>query len=418
MWHFEPGDVMDHQMTLSAHRRAGLAAIARREWLLRVLALAAAGCRRGDDRARSRHTTVTVGYKEKNLNPAYDEPDKRLVFLPLVIENQTGELEGRLAERWEYSADYREWIFHLRPGVRWHDEVPRDRRGREVQSRPALTPGRARLRPLGVRTGGDAGRDDRHRPVQGSSGELIPTSHGRSVIPSIDWSGSNPATIAGWDFWTHPLGNGPYRFVRYVPQLLIEFEANPEYYRGAPSIKRVRLTFSRQPSGIDLLSENVDQSDLLDARQAATLAADGRFRVYHAHVETSILTLWWQHRHPCFRDPRVREALTLAINRRELRQLLGVPDSIPLVDGPFSRRQLQRGTVAAALEHDPARARMLLDAAGWLPRGAGRARELDGRPFRFTAIVRGGEVTSSHAAAVYSPGSAPACWGSHGDPDG
>ncbi len=38
--------------------------------------------------------------------------------------NETGEWEGRLAERWEHSPDYREWTYYLRPGVRWHDGVP------------------------------------------------------------------------------------------------------------------------------------------------------------------------------------------------------------------------------------------------------------------------------------------------------
>ena len=31
-------------------------------------------------------------------------------------------------------------------------------------------------------------------------------------------------------FWTHRVGNGPFRFVRYVPQTMIEFERNPDYY--------------------------------------------------------------------------------------------------------------------------------------------------------------------------------------------
>ena len=109
---------------LTAHRRAVLAAIARREWLLQMLALGAACCARREDRRGSLGTTVTIAYEEENLEIDYDEPDKRLVFLPLLSENQNGELEGRLAEAWEHSADYREWTYHLRPGIRWHDGVP------------------------------------------------------------------------------------------------------------------------------------------------------------------------------------------------------------------------------------------------------------------------------------------------------
>ena len=43
-----------------------------------------------------------------------------MVFLPLVAfeGDETGELEPRLAEQWEHSMDYREWIFWLRRNVR------------------------------------------------------------------------------------------------------------------------------------------------------------------------------------------------------------------------------------------------------------------------------------------------------------
>ncbi|MCH7921110.1 MAG: hypothetical protein IIC50_24465, partial [Planctomycetes bacterium] len=34
-----------------------------------------------------------------------------------------GRLVGRLARRWEHSPDYREWTYHLRTDVRWHDGV-------------------------------------------------------------------------------------------------------------------------------------------------------------------------------------------------------------------------------------------------------------------------------------------------------
>ena len=41
-------------------RRAALAAIARREWLLQMLALGAAGCRQGGDRAYARGNTLVM----------------------------------------------------------------------------------------------------------------------------------------------------------------------------------------------------------------------------------------------------------------------------------------------------------------------------------------------------------------------
>ena len=37
------------------------------------------------------------------------------------------------------------------------------------------------------------------------------------------------------------MGSGAYKFVKYVPDQYIEFEANPDYYFGKPKIDRVVL---------------------------------------------------------------------------------------------------------------------------------------------------------------------------------
>ncbi|MEO7682590.1 MAG: ABC transporter substrate-binding protein, partial [Gemmatimonadaceae bacterium] len=44
--------------------------------------------------------------------------------IPLMALTDKGEYEGRLAERWEHSPDFREWTYYLRQGVRWHDGHP------------------------------------------------------------------------------------------------------------------------------------------------------------------------------------------------------------------------------------------------------------------------------------------------------
>jgi ABC-type transport system substrate-binding protein len=72
-------------------------------------------------------TTITIlhGSDEWLLNPFNDDEAKFLVFVPLVKYREPGsEAQPALAERWEHSPDYRNWTFHLRRDVRWHDGVP------------------------------------------------------------------------------------------------------------------------------------------------------------------------------------------------------------------------------------------------------------------------------------------------------
>ena len=73
---------------------AAFATIARREWLLRMLALGAAGCRRAADRASTRDSTgdhCLLG-GDHALSPHEDESAKFLLFLPLVIADTRGTL--------------------------------------------------------------------------------------------------------------------------------------------------------------------------------------------------------------------------------------------------------------------------------------------------------------------------------------
>ncbi len=89
-----------------------------------LLVLAAAACEPASDRDELRGSTVTIAYYERGLYPDEDVPAKFLTFLSLTTLDEEGELEGRLARRWEHSPDYREWTYHLRTDVRWHDGVP------------------------------------------------------------------------------------------------------------------------------------------------------------------------------------------------------------------------------------------------------------------------------------------------------
>lgn len=52
------------------------------------------------------------------------------------------------------------------------------------------------------------------------------------VLPKHLVKGLDPERFLDWEFWTHPVGNGPYRYVRRIPQTIVELEANPDYYPG------------------------------------------------------------------------------------------------------------------------------------------------------------------------------------------
>ncbi len=367
-----------------------------------TLAFAAAGCGRRGNQARAKHSTITVLNEddERVLGPQYDDPPKFLVFLPLVTWNTKAELEGRLAQSWEHSPDYRTWTVHLRKDLRWHDGAPVTAHDvkftLDLYMHPSVLtvlPGAYAVTVL----------DDRtytityHRqalPIRSPADDDYTVYYPKHLLEKLD-----PKQFNSWEFWMHPVGNGPYRYVRHVPKTMMELEANPDYYRGKPKIERVVLKFG-DPSGpaavTDLLSGNVDVVPSVNPTNLLKLRGDPRFRVYqgiYREKQMWLVALLWNQRYPPFRDPKVRRALTLAINRRELHQFLNLPEGLPIFDVPFTERQFRRGELPEPLPYDPEQAKRLLDEAGWRDQKGEGLRQRGGNPFRFTALAStfGGE---------------------------
>lgn len=366
-------------------RRWGIVACRRRSLLgaALVLVVAVLGCVR--DRTASRAGTITIGIGSESelVNPADWEGAQHLVFLPLMALNAEGELEGRLARTWTHSADHREWTYYLRSDVRWHDGVPTTAHDVKFTLDLLTHPDVLDYSPEmfeRIEVVDDTTITIRYR-------SLPEYFHTWTVFfPNHLLAGLDPRAFYRWDFWKQPVGNGPYRFSRAEAGSMMELEANPDYFRGKPRIERVIFRFGRQLTR--LLSGEVDAISYANPMEIAKLGTDARFRTYYWYqVAYSTRAILWQHRHPLFDDARVRRALTLALDRRELLQVVNLPADAAIVDGPFTGRQLLRRELPEPLPYNPEAATALLDDVGWQDADRDGVRERDGVPFRFTALV-------------------------------
>ena len=370
--------------------------IASARWMVGLcvcfVALAGIHCSRGD-RRHADGSTLTV---------LFDGDEWRwprsIVFLQMALPDENGEMQGRLAKSWDHSPDYRTWTYHLRTDVRWHDGVPVTAHDvkftMDLLSHPDVlerTPGSYSTAVL----------DDRTFVITYNKG-FPPTypETGAVYFPKHLLEDLDPSEFHSWEFWTLPVGNGAYRYLRHVPKTLMEFEANPDYALGRPKIDRLIIKFG-SPSVTELLSGNVDAVSHFRRGAADVLAIkdDSRFRVYY-EIWDDILGLQvilWNQRNPLFSDPRVRRALTLAINRRELHRVLNMSEDLPIVDVVYTERQYWQGELPEALPYDRELASKLLDQAGWRDLDGDGVRERDGREFRFSLIVD----SEWQAAAVY-----------------
>jgi len=322
------------------------------------------------------------------------------IFLPLVrnVGDERGEITPVLAERWTHSDDYRTWTVYLRKDVFWHDGVQmtaQDVKFSVEMKREAY-----------------GGEDDIF--IMDNPCEIIDDFTFRfnfinpqSGLPSWEvyypkhlLEELDPAEYYNWDFWTHPVGNGPYRFVRSVPKTMVEVEANPNYFLDKPKIESARLKFSANASLPELLSGNVDALTYVPRDMLLKTEGDKRFTSYYSWGGW-LETIYWNHRNPLFVDARVRRALTMAINRQELSEVLNYPEGVPVSDVICTSRQRVSSDKPDPLPFNPEAALKLLQECGWEDTNGDHILNKDGTDFRFTLTVNTMETGSNNLMETY-----------------
>lgn len=310
-------------------------------------------------------------------------PHMRMIFSPLFRRSREGEIEGDVVRSWEVGDDRSHWTYHLRTDVRWHDGTPLTARDVaftiELYQDPGVlghAPGSARATVL----------DDSTVAVRYLRSGWNPLDTYGVMLPAHLLEELDPADYPRWKFWDAPVGTGPFRFVRQTELSFVELEANPEYHRGRPAIDQVILRAGGGGGYIELLAGNVDVLPLhsISVAQARLLEEDPRFAVYY-DLSSGPTRILWNLSDPLFRDARVRQALTLGIDRRELATFLGYPKGLEPFDVPASRGQVARGEMPPLLEYEPIEAARSLDEVGWKERGGIRRR--DGSTFEFELLV-------------------------------
>ncbi len=231
------------------------------------------------------------------------------VYDSLVTFDPEMRLIPSLVERWE-SPDDLVWRFHLRQGVRFHD-------GRPLTSADAVASlERARTHPRSKRAGslvpitGVRALDERSFEIETATPYpiLLNKLAFVHIVPR-----DAPEEIR------RPLGTGPYRFVAFTAGGSLRLEANPDHWRGPPSEPAVELLFVADPGERlrRLLAGEVDFVNELPPEEAAAVAARDDLKV-ESRTSLGVAYLQMDTTAAPFDDPRVRQAIDLALDRRVL----------------------------------------------------------------------------------------------------
>jgi peptide/nickel transport system substrate-binding protein len=300
-----------------------------------------------------------------NLDPrvgvdAQSERIDNLIFDDLLSRGDNLDVAPGLAERWEIP-DPLTYIFHLHHGAKFHDGRPLTSRDVKWTFDSLLT-GKIRS----AKTAAYRFVDHLDAPD-----DYTVIFHMKEPDAALLWNLSDGAIGivpigSGDEITRHPIGSGPFKFVSGETDKEVIIERNQDYWGERAKLERVRFAVvpDATTEALELRKKSADLTiNSLTPDTVMTLEREPFLAVEHA-PGTEIQYLGFNLRDPILKDVRVRQAIAYALDRRPMIQYLWGGWAQPARSVLPPQSWAYNGDVPA-YDHDPDKARALLDAAGY-----------------------------------------------------
>jgi peptide/nickel transport system substrate-binding protein len=337
------------------------------------------------------HVTLSPSWFDPSTAPPQITPFGMLYAIhdALVRPYPGYKMGPSLAESWKESADGKTYEFKLRPGLKFHNGDP--------------------LTTEDVKFSFERYRGASARILQDRVGQveivdpLMVRFHLKAPWPDFMTVFGTTASAAGIvmpkkyttevgddGFKKHPIGAGPYRFVRQRPGLEVELEAYPEYWRRVPNVKSLVMKSVPESTTrtVMLKTGETDIAYVLDGPDAEGVQKDPRLQIVsskHASIFWIEFAEQWDPKSP-WADKRMRLAVNLALDRKRINEAACLGFCPPA--GVIVPRVMDFALQVEPPPYDPQKARQLLAEAGY-PNGldAGDFAAIPGFPTVAEAVV-------------------------------
>jgi peptide/nickel transport system substrate-binding protein len=397
--------------------------------LIAAGALLASGCRQAPERAGKtgdtgasgphRGGTVVTGWTAEPggvnslILPSTQINNEMLfrVFLHLVEEQadfqqHPATFKPELAKSYDWSPDHKVLTFHLRDDVVWSDGVPVTAADVRWTWQAQRDPDVAWELADSKHWIDDVEAVDPHtvrfhfsrvyakQLLDANEGPIFPK-HAWETLPFAQWRKNND-----W-FRRHLVVDGPFTIASWQPQQQIVLQRNDKYYeKGLPYLDRVVMRQIRdQASGLtQLLSGELDFLPQIGPTDAPRVQASPRLELitYWFNIYVAVV---WNNEDPLFRDPEVRRALTLAIDRRTIVDTL-LKSYGKVADSPILTSVWAHDPAVHPWPYDPREAARILAARGWKDTDGDGVLDKDGKPFAFELLTNTGNQLRADATVM------------------
>jgi peptide/nickel transport system substrate-binding protein len=204
----------------------------------------------------------------------------------------------------------------------------------------------------------------------------------KHIWQNLDWSDpqKNPQILAP------TVGSGPYLLKEWQKDSRAVFTANDKYYDGRPLIDTVtyRIVPSAEIAYQMLKTGEVDFSGFTPENYADAKKLPNVTVYEWWPAAASWMYLGFNQRRAPLQDPEVRRALATAIDRDAIAEHVMLGLARPTYSA-FTPSSWVYNPDVPHYDFDPAKAKSMLDAAGW-KEGPGGVRQKDGQPLKLKVI--------------------------------
>lgn len=316
--------------------------------------------------------TITSAFKLFDEPGGYEILCQGQVYQTLLKLDSKGLVSPGVADKWEISEDAMTYKFHVREGVMWSNgtELTADDVIWSIEQLVASPVTSWAYKPM-VESITKIDKYNLELKLTKPSVSFIqylcdPFYCGVLCKNAVEEMGEEYGTAAD-----KIVSCGPYRVVEWQYGQYIRYEANEDFYGGAPDVKKLLIKVYASPNTavialktgeIDLYMDNipgVNYADLKTAENVNLLQYDGLIQ----------MAVHMNHKDGMFKDIRMRQALAQAINREDM-LMVGVEGVGKIASYPGNHEgkvgDPQLGDVwGEAYPYDPAKAAELVAECGY-----------------------------------------------------
>jgi len=261
-----------------------------------------------------------------------------LMYDPSKPRNSMETIVPELAESWAWDASRTRFTVKLRKGVKWHDGKPFT--SKDVQCTWDKLLGKHadafRKNPRAVWW-----ENVKEVSLNGDFEATFVLAKPQASLPALmasNYSPVYPCHVAAKDMRTKPIGTGPFKFVSFESNNSIKLAKNTEYWKpGRPYLDGITYNIigNRSTRTLAFAANEFDLTfvaDITPPMVADVLARSPKAvcQIVPTNVSSNLLV---NREKPPFNDPNLRKAMTLAIDRKAMNDIISQGKSI--VSGPL-----------------------------------------------------------------------------------